>query len=290
MSSSWLRRLERLLDKPTFDRTEPWCNIAVKFILDTFGDRVSVDSKRLSEINFGMNEDIVQDTETNISNLPAGQPQEFILAANLIDTISTTDNSFTGDVFIQGHRIDGGDLIAVDQIVTLNGQNKVAIPIPLLIVDTAEDADEDLFSSLSDLVIIYEDTAISGGAPTDGSKVHLQFEALHRRSLKASATFGAKEYGLITQFFADINKKTAATADILIRIRQLGAGPGRRPGGFKTRIIRSVSSTATNATHFEMRPYVIVPKNSIVTMNVIASKSQVSLSAGFNVITAGVIT
>ena len=126
--------------------------------------------------------------------------------------------------------------------------------------------------------------------PDDASKIHLIFEALNRKSLRAAAAFAGDEYGLITHFYGDLNKDMppATTADIIVRVRQFGEGQGRRPGGLKTELIRSVTSDGRNGFDLPMIPFFIVPKNSIVLMNTISTRANSSLSGGFNVITGRV--
>lgn len=288
---SWLRALEDLLRRPSFDTSQEWCNHAIKAVQKKYGDKISIDAHRESFLQFGMNTDVVQDQESNISSLPAGVTTENLLTVNSISRLSTSDASFTGNIFVEGFKFVGDDLIFVSQTITADGQNKVPLDTDLVVVTHMENADETLFSSLTDLVVIYEDTAISGGIPIDDSKVHLLFEALHRQSLRAATAFSSTNYGLITHFYGDLNKSTppAVTADVIVRVKQFGAGFGRRPGGLKTALIRSLSSNGRNGFDLPMKPFFIVPKNSIILMNVLTSNMNISLSAGFNVITAEVI-
>lgn len=288
MSGSWLRQVQELLN--SFDSTDQWCNHAIKTILRRYGDTISIDFKRDSFLQFGMNTDVDADVETNIADLSDGVSRVPILSANLIDTLSTSDASFVGEILIEGYKIVDGDLFFVEQLATADGQNKVTLDTPLLLATSAENADETLFSDLSDEVFIYEDTAISGGVPDDEAKIHLIFEALHRQSLTAAAAFAGDEYGLITHFYGDLNKgmPPATTADILIRVQQFGTGQGRKPGGLKTELIRTVYSDGRNGFDLPMTPFFIVPKNSIIVMNAIASTNNVSLSGGFNVISGRV--
>lgn len=291
MADSWLKQVQDLLRRPSFDAIDTWCNHAIKTVLGRYGDNISMDLDRESFLQFGMNVDVDQDVETNISDLASGVNQVAILASNTIDTLSTTDAAFTGDIYIEGHEIVGGNLLFVTQTITADGQNKVLLDTPLLVVNKAENADATLYSSLSDEVFIYEDTAISGGIPDDETKVQLIFEALHRQSLRAAAAFSSTQYGLITHFYGDLNKQQppTTTADILVRVQQFGEGQGRRPGGLKTQLIRSVTSAGRNGFDLPMEPFFIVPKNSIVVMNVISSIAGISLSGGFNTMTGQVI-
>ena len=289
MTASWLRQVEGLLN--SFDTTEQWCNHAIKAISKKFKDNISMDLDRESFLQFGMNTDVDADVETNIDGLSPSVTQVAILSTNLVDTLSTTDASFDGEIFIEGHRIDGGELISEQQVVTADGQNKATLDPPLLFITSAENNDETLFSSLTDKVIIYQDTDITNGVPDDETKVHLLFEALHRKSLRAAAAFAGNEYGLITHFYGDLNKgmPPATTADIIIRVQEFGEGTGRRPGGLKTELLRTVYSDGRNGFDLPMTPFFIVPKNSIIVMNTIGSSNNISLSGGFNVITGRVI-
>jgi len=289
---SWLRLLQQLLSNPSVDAQQQWTNHAIKVIKDQYGDVVSADEKRKSVFKFGMNEEVIQNVESDITRLPAGVSREVPLDSNLIDTLSTTDASFTGDIFIEGHQLINDELLFVTQTVTADGQNKVSLDIPLITATQAENADETLFSSIDDEVIIYENGVITNGVPDNTDLVHLIFSADHRQSLRAATAFSSEDYAMITQIYGDINKQTppASTADILLRVRQFGEGFGRIPGGLKTKLIRSVSTTATNGFDFQPRPYIIIPKNSIVQLTCISSNTGVSMSAGFNTILARIQT
>lgn len=84
-------------------------------------------------------------------------------AINRINRVSSSSASDTGQISISG--LDENWLI-IEQIVQLNGQNKVALSTPLIRFNSA--------ISLKDLignVYIYEDTAITGGVPNDLNKV-----------------------------------------------------------------------------------------------------------------------
>lgn len=286
---SWLRLLQELLSNPSVDAQQEWTNHAIKVIKCQYGDNVSADDKRKALLKFGMNEDIIQNVETDVAQMVGSAVRTQLLNDNLVDTISCSDAAFDGDVYIEGHKIVDGNLIFVTQTITVDGQNKAPLDIPLIIATRAESADETLFSSLDDVIYIYMDGDINLGVPDD-DLINLTFNAFHRQSLRAATAFSFEDYGLITQIYGDINKQSppTSTADILLRVRQFGDGFGRRAGGLKTKLIRSVSTSATNGFDFQPRPYIIIPKNSIVLLTTISSDSGISLSAGFNTILAKV--
>jgi hypothetical protein len=86
-------------------------------------------------------------------------------AINRIDTISSSNASDTLDVFING--LDE-NWVLVDQIVTLDGQNKVGLNPELIRFNTATTA---FSGNLAGEVYIYEDTPITLGVPDDPTKV-----------------------------------------------------------------------------------------------------------------------
>lgn len=82
-----------------------------------------------------------------------------------IDTISSSSPMDTEDILIIGQTLDNTE---VTQTVTLNGQNKVVLPTPLLRIYRAyNDGSNDLIGD----VYTYVDTPIVGGIPTLKSEI-----------------------------------------------------------------------------------------------------------------------
>ena len=76
----------------------------------------------------------------------------------------------------------------VTQSVTLNGQTRVALSTPIARSTLATVPNQDRAANLVGEIYVYEDTALSGGKPTDTTKIHLTVEAGKNQSEKASTS------------------------------------------------------------------------------------------------------
>jgi len=108
-----------------------------------------------------------------------GQLQTYSTSAD-IDSISSSDAGDTHDITIEGLDINHNPVVA--QTVTLNGQNRVAIPIPLFRIQRIYNAT----STATDGVIwVYVNTALSSGKPIDLTKIR---KSIHRTGGSAGST------------------------------------------------------------------------------------------------------
>lgn len=266
-----------------------WIQHAIREVSNTYGDTISVSSKKKSLLKFGQN-DAVGTSETTIMELAGSEVAETYVATNAIDSLICTDNAFTGDIYIEGHTISGSDLTFVTQTVTASGQTRVAFGTALARVTRMECADTTTFATPStDKVYAYENGTDTGGVPDDATTVHCILSASERQSKKASTAISSVDYCIVTRIYADMNKKTAALADIRFKVRELGSGTGRRPGGFKTKLIRTLNTNGTGSFDFVALPYLIIPKNTDIIITGLASTTAVSISAGFDAALASVV-
>ena len=267
------------------DRMDFWVRHALAEIQGGYGDICTVSGKLKSLLKFGQNE-AVGTSEATIMEFAGSETSETYatLGTNPVDSLSCTDASFVGDIYIEGHVDDGaGNLSFSTQTVTATGQTRAPLTTNLARVTRAECADETAFSATTtDKVYVFENGALTDGVPDTASNVHLVMSAIERQSKKASTAISSSDYALITKIYADINKKTGALADIRFRVRSIGVGTGRRPGGFKTKLIRTLNTAGVSGFEFEPRPFIIVPKNSDVIMTGVGSTTGVSISAGFD--------
>lgn len=242
---------------------------ALREIKQTYGDNVSVKSKSL--LKFGENL-LVGGDQATIMTLPGGVTEETYVSTNAIDTISSSDGGDDQPVVIEGHTIDGsGNLEFQAQTVTLEGQSKVTLPTPLARVTRIYNAGA---TNWAGSVYVYEDGAISDGAPTNTSTVHLIGPAAENQSLKASTSISSVDYALITSIYASVNKKTQGGAVIRLRIRNID-------GVFRTVYKRGINSLGPDL-NYEFDPCLIVPSNSDVIITAEADASSTPIAAGFN--------
>jgi len=121
-------------------------------------------------INIIGHDDAIGTTLATIGN-EIGSLQTYSTAAD-IDSISSSDAGDTHDITIEGLDINYNAVAA--QTVTLNGQNRVAIPISLLRITKIYNATG---TETLGAIWVYVDTALTAGKPTDLTKIR---SSIHR--------------------------------------------------------------------------------------------------------------
>ena len=243
-------------------------------IANTYGDEVSVKNKAKTLLKFGRNEDLGTSQET-IWTLGG---HETLPTTNAIDTISSSDAGDDGVIRIEGHTVSGtgvdSQFTFVVQTATLNGQSKVTLGTPLARVSRVY---EDDGLALAGTVQVYEDTAISGGLPSDATKAHIEIDGAggNTQSLKGATTFSNLDYALITGLTVSVAKKQQGSVDFVLEIQL----PGKvfRPVQRVT-----LTSSAQSAMTIPFAPHVIVPKNSDVRVVATGSTTGMEVDASFN--------
>lgn len=243
---------------------------AIEIIEDTFGDTVHIKPKTL--LKYGSRDDIGTSYVT-LAKLGSGEANETFVSTNAIDKISSSNAGDTTTVVVEGHTIDAnGDFRFTVQTVTLQGQTETALTTPLARATRAYASGA---TNLLGTVYIYEDDTVSAGVPQTASKVHLTIPAGENQTFKAATTISYKDYWLITQACAAVNKKTAAVVDMAIQVRLQGKV-------FRTAAVTSISSTGSNNQCVDFDPVVIVPKNSDVRLIAKANTTAVEASGWIN--------
>lgn len=255
---------------------------AEREILNTYGDTVSVAAKKKSLLKFGRNASVGTSYET----VWEYGGDETYVTTNAIDTVSSSSASDTAtEMFVEGHTVSGtgtsSQFTFTTQTVTLNGQNKVLLTTPLARVSRAYVSSGTLVGDF----YVYEDDTLSSGVPTTASKVHMTVEGAtsgHTQSFKAATTFSNTDYAIVTSGYAAVNKKTSASVDFVIEVRQ--AGGVFRPAGGRI----SLQSGGQTTAQIQFDPYVIIPKNADVRIRAIASTTAVEVDASFQAYLAAV--
>ena len=247
-------------------KTENFFRLAEQEILAQYGHRVKVNRKTLRK--YGRNK-TVGTTEVDITSF---NTTEVYLSTNGIDTISSSDAGDTGQVYIEGMTISGGILTFVSEIVTLNGQNKVTLAAPLARCTRMR-------GNVAGDVYVYEDTAISGGVPTDTSKIHNAIVPEDNTSLKAGTSVSGTNYFILAHYWATLGKASASNAaDIRFKIQQLD-----NPifgNNFYTEEVWSIS--LSSPLEQPVRPFEIIPPNTDLMMTGSASSGTLDIKAGFH--------
>ena len=244
---------------------------AINEIEKTYGDVVSIKEKGKSLSKFGSRQDVDQ-TSVFVWEVE-GEDFETYLTDNLIDTVSSDDASNTQDIVIEGQTVDAdGDFTFVVQTATLDGQNKVVLSTPLARVTRSyNNGSIELASSSS--YYIYEDTAISGGVPTDTSTIHMQVLENSEQSRKAATTISKDDYYLIRSWTCGVRRNTGTPeVDFSLEVRLKGKI-------FRTQKILSVGNTTIKV---EFEPFFIIPPNSDIQVLAVSGLTNTSVSSSFD--------
>jgi len=255
--------------------------LAEKEIFELYNKRVSIWDKAKTLMRFGVNPDVngVEETVWDIGGV------ETYATGNTIDTISSTNVNDTENVRIECHTVVGTGVDAkftfIVQTVTLNGQNKVLLPIPVARVSYMENANS---FPLSGDVFVYQDTAIVGGAPTDLTKAHCKIRGTEGidQSQKCSTTLSDTDFFIITSVSTGLDKGSGVdvSADVQFEVKEAGLV-------FKH---RKVFSAAKGSVPIVLSPYLIVPRNSDIRVNCATSSTNVAVTASFSGYLATVLT
>lgn len=245
--------------------------LAEEIIFDTFGDRVSVWEKKKTLLKFGKREDVGTSTAT-IAKLGAGELHETYVSTNAITTISSSDAGDTGAAKLEYHTVSGGVFTFGIQDVTLNGQNQVTLTTPCARVsrlynDTSTDWVGDIY--------VYETDTATAGVPNTATKVHMVVPAGQNQTFKMATTISNTDYWIVTGGAASVNKKTSASVDFELQIRQANKV-------FRPAAIITLDSASGNNFEVFFDPPVIVPKNADVRVVATASTTAVAVSAWIN--------
>lgn len=239
---------------------------AVRQIKDANGDEVYVKPKSLAK--FGSNQ-LVGTSYATVMDLPSGVVDETFVSTNAITHLSSSNAGDTQEIVVEGHTIDGsGNLTFSVQTVTLAGQTKTALTTPLARCTRAyNNGATDLAGDL----YFYEDGTVTSGVPDTASEVHLIVKSTQNQSSKAATSTSQYDYWLLTGIDGSVNKKTSATVDIELQVRNKGKV-------FRTIFNFSLSSSGQSTAEYNLDPCIIIEPNSDVRLRAIASTTAVSVS------------
>lgn len=253
-------------------RDDYWGTQARLQIKNDYGVDVSINQKAKGLRKFGRNNDLNTSTfETVWMN----GGHEVYATGNTIDTISSTSTGDAQQVKIEGHTLSGGNLIFSVQTKTLTGQIKAVLGTPLYRATRLYNIGATNFAGT---VRVYEDTAISGGAPTDTTKVHLTASGDRNQSEKASTSISSTDFWIIDHFYGSVSAKGAGRVEFNIQVRESGS------------VFRSLLNISTSDNFsVEVTPNLIVPPNADVRIIAKASAANMECEAGIDGLLAKVI-
>jgi len=262
----------------THEHRDPWILHALENIEKEFGVQVSVTSKDKDLLKFGRTEE-VQTTKTTIMSHKSGTYNETYISDNLIDTLSSSEGSDTEEVRVEGHTIDGnGDFHFKVQTVTLDGQNKAVLGTPLARMTRIRNNNG---TDLVGTIYGYQDTAIVGGVPTDGTKVHCTIPAGLNSSEKCATTLSSVDYWIVTTIRGNVLEKNLQYGDFHLEIRNKG-------GVFID--VQDFASASGSDGGYKFKPYLIIPANSDIRMRATAGANNKEMSASIQGVLAKVYT
>lgn len=219
-----------------------------------FGQKVSIDRKAKSLIKFGKSAPLVTGSLQTVWTVGGN---ETYVATNTIDSISSSSALDTEQVYLECHTVDeSGDFTFLSQVVTLNGQTRVALPVPVARVSLVYNNNG---TNLVGRVVVYENTALVGGIPSDVTKIHIDIPAGLQESFKAATTFSSSDYFVLTGGFGSVSSKQAGAADFYLEIREQGK---------VFRQVAAVSGSAASSWEIKLDPAVVLPKNSDIRVRV----------------------
>lgn len=244
-----------------------WIAKTIYDIKKDYGHDVSVAQKHKNLLKFGRNEE-VQTSKTTVMTLPSGVQNETYVSDNLITTISSSNNSDTEVIRVEGHTVDAnGDFTFTVQNITLTGQTQASLTTPLArCTRLANEGSTELLGT----VYAYQDDTSTAGVPDTATLVHCMIPAGYQQSFKASTTISSQDYWLINNLGCSVLEKTASNADFTLEVRLKG-------GVFRP-IITITASNGTTMDH-EFIPPLVVPANSDIRVIAVASGANTDCAA-----------
>jgi hypothetical protein len=216
----------------------------------TYGDVVSIDKKAKSLLKFGKSAPL---TTNSLQTVWTVGGNEVYISDDGITHISSSSASDTQEIRVEGHTISGNDLTFVVQTVTLSGQTSVALTTGLARVSRiSNNGGTDLVGR----VVVYEDTTISGGIPTDTTKIHIDIPLGFQQSFKAATSFSKEDYYVMTGFYGAVSAKQSAAVDFYIEIK--------KPDGVFLQGACFTASSSGGNSDISLDPAIIVPNNADV--------------------------
>jgi hypothetical protein len=237
---------------------------AEREIQATFGDVVSIDKKAKSLIKFGKS-----------ASLPIGSFQtiwtvggnEVYVSDNTITHVSSSSALDTQEVTIEGHTVSGTgfdqEFTFVVQNVITTGQTPVALTTPLARTSRMYNNNG---QELVGRVVVYEDTPVVGGIPSDQTKIHLDIPTGFQSSFKAATTFSNEDYYILTGAYGAVSLKQTAAVDFYLEVRL--------PGRTFRQVALFTASSSGGAFNVEFDPSIIIPKNSDVRLRCESSSNN----------------
>ena len=237
---------------------------AEREIQSTFGDVVSIDKKAKSLIKFGRTSPLSTNSFETIWTVGGN---EVYVSGNTITHVSSSSALDTQEVTIEGHTVSGTgfdqEFTFVVQNIVTNGQTPVALTTPLARTSRMYNNNG---QELVGRVVVYEDTSVVGGIPSDQTKIHIDIPAGFQSSFKAATTFSNEDYYVLTGAYGAVSLKQTAAVDFYLEVRL--------PGKTFRQVALFTASSSGGAFNLEFDPSIIIPKNSDVRLRCESSSNN----------------
>jgi hypothetical protein len=196
-------------------------------------------------------------------------------ASDTIDSVSSTDAGDTMDVDIEGLEADGTE---GTRTITLNGQNRVAISPPLFRFHRGYNSNGIVFAGH---IIIYENGTLSGGVPTDKTKIKGVIHPEEQQTEMAIYTIPSDKTGyLLGGYASTAGANKSSNYVIQFRTRESG-------GVFRTQQKVALSDTGSSFIPFtypipqKLEPLTDVKATAQMTAT---GGTGATVSAGFSIV------
>jgi len=192
-----------------------------------------------------------------------------------IDSISSSDAGDNHDITIIGLDSNWDE---VTQTVTLNGQTRVALTTSLIRVYRAYNGNSTEFSGN---VIIYVNTALTAGVPTDTTKIRAVIDPIAQQTLMCVYSVPAGKTAYLTRGYAS-TAGGSKTSNYVIQffVRNFGKV-------FRLQNVNSIGDTASSNIVLDYFVPLAIPEKSDLEVRVNATAVGVfgaSVAAGFDLI------
>lgn len=268
----YLQQIEDALNElETLFLTGPGIAQAIRVIEETYGDTVSVVTKAKNLLKFGSRTTVGTGWEI-LTTAVGSETAETYATGNDIDTVVSGDAGDAGKTLkLEYHTESSGVTTFGVQDVTLDGADGTT---PVSLTTPAFRTSRAYNTSSSDLVgpiYFYQDNT-----GRDDDKTHLVIPAGEQQTQKASTTISGTDYWIITSISASVLSKTTKYAEF-----RLVAKPVTQ--SYFLPISQTVSVTDTTGTvELLNEPYVIVPSDYDVALQVKTNTSAVDVAGGFS--------
>ena len=256
---------------------DPALNHALEVIYGINGDSCLIKNKDL--VKFGGNTS-VGTTEKTLMGLQGSEVRETYATTNSVDSLICTDDTFTGNIKIEGHYLSGTDKVFHVQTIAATGQTRAALTQPLCRATRAYIPGSTGFATpASDVAYIYDSTVATtpaSGVPNVASATKLILDGYENTSAKAATTISFQDYAIITKLTFSCRKK--ANADVTLRFRT-------RTGTnvFRTKTAPLYLATdAAQSLVVNFLPYLIIEPNSDIELTALGSTTGITVTGGFD--------